>query len=252
MQAVLYVGHGSRLKAGADEAIQFIERCKTHIDVPIQEISFLELAEPTIEEGIAKCVERGATSIAVVPILLLTAHHANDDIPFEIEVAKIMYPDVIFTYGKALGIHPKIVDSLYDRIVEQQVPIAEDAHVLLIGRGSSDPAVKKDLTEIARQLKGKYSFSNVDVSFLYGAKPSFEDALLQLKKDEHQQVFIIPYLLFTGILMKNIEENVAQQFPNDERIILCNSLGYHRAVEEVLVERVNELLETPDIWPLIS
>ena len=27
MQAVLYVGHGSRIKAGVEEAIQFIERC---------------------------------------------------------------------------------------------------------------------------------------------------------------------------------------------------------------------------------
>ena len=106
-------------------------------------------------EGIAKCVERGATKIAVVPILLLTANHANEDIPFEIEVGKIMYPDVEFTYGKALGIHPKIVDSLYDRIIEQQVPIAEDAQVLLVGRGSSDPAVKRDLTEIAQLIAQK-------------------------------------------------------------------------------------------------
>lgn len=252
MQAVLYVGHGSRLKAGVDEAIQFIERCKSRIDVPIQEICFLELAEPNIEEGIAKCVERGATSIAVVPILLLTANHANEDIPFEIEVGKILYPDVTFTYGKPLGIHSKIVDSLYDRIIEQQVPIAEDAHVLLIGRGSSDPAVKRDLTEIARLLKEKYSFSDVDVSFLYGAKPLFEDALRQLKEARQQQVFIIPYLLFTGILMKSIEKKVAQQFSADQQLILCNSLGYHEAVEEVLAERVNELLETPEVWQLIS
>ena len=43
------------------------------IDVPIQEICFLELAAPSMDEGITKCVERGATKIAVVPILLLTA-----------------------------------------------------------------------------------------------------------------------------------------------------------------------------------
>ena len=66
-----------------------------------------------------------------------------------------MYPDIEFTYGKAFGIHPKIVDSLYDRVVEQQVAIAEDAQVLLVGRGSSDPAVKRDLTEIAHFLLRK-------------------------------------------------------------------------------------------------
>ena len=139
------------------------------IDVPIQEICFLELASPSVDEGITKCVERGATKIAVVPILLLTANHANEDIPFEIEVGKIMYPDVEFTYGKAFGIHPKIVDSLYDRVIEQQVPIDEEAQVLLVGRGSSDQAVKRDLTEIAQLLAKKYPFKQVDVCFLYGA-----------------------------------------------------------------------------------
>ena len=90
------------------------------IDVPIQEICFLELAATNVDEGIRKCVEQGATKIAVVPILLLTANHANEDIPFEIEIGKIMYPDVEFTYGKAFGIHPKIIDSLYDRVIEQE------------------------------------------------------------------------------------------------------------------------------------
>lgn len=242
MQAVLFVGHGSRIKAGVEEAIRFIERCSDRIDTPIQEICFLELAAPSIVEGIAKCVERGATKIAVVPILLLTANHANEDIPFEIEIGRIMYPDVEFTYGKALGIHPKIVDSLYDRIIEQQVPIAEDARVLLIGRGSSDPAVKRDLTEIATMLQETYSFSNVSVSFLYGATPILEDALAQLKAEAHRQVFIIPYLLFTGILMKNIEKKVEQKSSDDQQLILCESLGYHSAAEDVLVQRVNELL----------
>ena len=77
-----------------------------------------------------------------------------------------------------------------------------------IGRGSSDPAVKRDLTEIATMLQETYSFSNVSVSFLYGATPILEDALAQLKAEAHRQVFIIPYLLFTGILMKSIEKRL--------------------------------------------
>ena len=211
MQAVLYVGHGSRIKAGVEEAIQFIESCQAMIDVPIQEICFLELAAPSVDEGITKCVERGATKIAVVPILLLTAAHANEDIPFEIEVGKIMYPDIEFTYGKAFGIHPKIVDSLYDRVVEQQVAIAEDAQVLLVGRGSSDPAVKHDLNEIAQLLADKYSFNKVECLFSLRSGASFDEALLQLQQATQKQVFIIPYLLFTGILMNGIEKKIVKQ-----------------------------------------
>ncbi|HJF32335.1 MAG TPA: sirohydrochlorin chelatase [Sporosarcina psychrophila] len=251
MQAVLYVGHGSRIKAGVKEAIQFIESSQAKIDVPIQEICFLELAVPSVEEGITKCVERGATKIAVVPILLLTAAHANEDIPFEIEVGKIMYPDIEFTYGKAFGIHPKIIDSLYDRVVEQKLTIAEDAQVLLIGRGSSDPAVKQNLNEIAQLFADKYFFKKVTVSFLYGAEPHFDEALLHLQETHEKQVFIIPYLLFTGILMKSIEKKIAQQSTNGQQLILCENLGYHKYVQDVLVERVNELLGKEQISQFI-
>ncbi|KXH81793.1 sirohydrochlorin chelatase [Sporosarcina sp. HYO08] len=242
MQAVLFVGHGSRMQAGVQEAIQFIEKCKPMIDVPIQEVCFLELTAPNIIEGIANCVERGANKIAVIPILLLAAKHAKEDIPFEIEVAKTLYPDIEFTYGKVFGIHPKIITSLYERVIEQNVEVSEDAYVLLVGRGSSDPAVKHDLTKIAQLLKSEYSFKAVDVCFLYGAKPSFEEALLKLQQASNRQVFVIPYLLFTGILLNGIEKKIERQNLNGQRLILCESLGYHEQIQHVLVERVNELL----------
>lgn len=242
MQAVLYIGHGSRVAAGAEEAIQFIEGAKPLVDCPIQEICFLELTAPSVDEGIRKCVERGATKIAVVPILLLTAHHANEDIPLEIAKGQRKYPDVVFTYGKAFGIHPKIIHSLLDRVIEQNVPITKDAQVLLVGRGSSDVAVKRDLTTIAELLRNQYPFRQVDVCFLYGASPSFDEAIQQLQETSVAQVFIIPYLLFTGILMKGIEKKLKGLSSSQQQFILCESLGYHPYIQEVLVERVQELL----------
>lgn len=212
MQAVLYIGHGSRMKEGVDEAIQFIEKSKKAINVSIQEICFLELAKPSILEGIAKCVERGATKIAVMPILLLTAVHANEDIPLELEKAKRKYPSIQFTYGKTFGIHPKMIESLYDRITEKGMENADDAVILLVGRGSSDPAVKRDLTEIGDLLQDKYHFRQVDICFLYGAEPSFNDSLPLLKQTNHKQIFIIPYLLFTGLLMNGIEKNTTTKW----------------------------------------
>ena len=246
MQAVLYVGHGSRIAAGAKEAARFIEGVKAAVDMPIQEICYLELTAPNVKEGIQKCVEQGATKIAIVPILLLTAHHAKEDIPFEIEKGQMRYPDIAFTYGTAFGIHSKIIDSLFDRVIERKIEIAENAQVLLVGRGSSDPAVKRDLTAIAQLLGDKYPFSRVDVCFLYGAAPSFDEALLNLQKREQKQVFIIPYLLFTGVLMKGIAKKLKGLTSDNQQLILCESLGYHPYIQEVLVERVHELLKKKD------
>lgn len=242
MRAVLYVGHGSRVKEGVAEALRFIKSSQKLIDVPIQEISFLELVGPDILTGISNCVAQGATEIAVVPILLLTAVHANEDIPIEIEKGKRRYPNVTFTYGSAFGVHSKIIDSLYDRIIEQDVAISSNATVLLVGRGSSDSAVKRDLTKIAERLNEKYPFKKVDICFLYGSEPAFLDALQTIKNSGADQVFIIPYLLFTGILMKGIEKEIVNQEFLKGQVILCECLGYHRNMSEVLLERVHELL----------
>ena len=40
MQAILYIGHGTRVKQGVEEAIQFIEETKREINASIQEIAF--------------------------------------------------------------------------------------------------------------------------------------------------------------------------------------------------------------------
>ncbi|MFJ7370525.1 sirohydrochlorin chelatase [Lysinibacillus sp. NPDC098008] len=238
MQAILYIAHGSRVKAGVEQAVTFLQGVQQEVYVPIQEICFLELATPTIAEGIANCIYKGATTIAVMPILLLAAQHAKHDIPHEIAKAQKQYPYVKFTYGAPLGVHELLIDTLQARILEQQQPNPH-ARVLLIGRGSSDPAVKRDLANIATRLRTKYHYKAVDTCFLYGMGPTFEE-WLQQEQYKQQQVFIVPYLLFTGILRQSITKRL--QGVEGKNIILCESLGYDDNVKKVLVERIDELL----------
>lgn len=72
MKAILYICHGSRLKAAKEEAVAFITSCMNHVEASIQEICFLELASPTIDEGFRTCVKRGATEIIVIPVFLFS------------------------------------------------------------------------------------------------------------------------------------------------------------------------------------
>jgi sirohydrochlorin ferrochelatase len=238
MQAILYIAHGSRVKAGVEQAVNFLKSVQQEIEIPIQEISFLELATPTIAEGIASCIIQGATTIAIVPILLLAAQHAKHDIPSEIDKAKKQHPQVRFTYGEPLGVHELLIDTLQNRILEAGCP-TKDASVLVIGRGSSDPAVKRDLDKIATRLRDKYAYEAVDTCFLYGMGPTFEEWLQQENKGN--QVFIVPYLLFTGVLHQNITKRL-QDYEN-KNVILCESLGYDDNVRKVLVERIYQLIK---------
>lgn len=242
MQAVLYVAHGSRVKAGIDEAIEFIETVKPKINIAIQEICFLELATPSIVEGVEACVAKGATHIAVVPILLLTANHAKQDIPIEINKAKERYPDITFTFGRPFGIHEKLIESLHERVLEKGAKNSREIDILLIGRGSSDPSVELDLRLIADTLQSRYHYSKVDVCFLYGKGPSFEKTLEQLKKERHKPVYIVPYLLFTGLLKIGIQNKIEQQGYLANQVVLCDCLGYDENVQQVLIERVKETI----------
>lgn len=244
MDAVLYICHGSRVKKGCDQAIEFIERSKLKVDVPIQEVCFLELANPTIEQGFKKCVEQGATRIAIVPVLLLTAGHAKVDIPEEIHKVYQHYPHVKVAYGTPFGVDDQIVDILLERIKETEVPIQKDAMVLLVGRGSSDPEVKNDFREIAKRLAYKGGFEHVDTCYLAATTPKLLDGLKQASESGYSQVFVLPYLLFTGILMNEIRTELKRWNKADQEFILVNYLGYRNALSNILQDRVNSLLNS--------
>lgn len=241
MQAILYVAHGSRVKAGIDEALRFIDQVKSRVAVSIQEVSFLELAEPTILQGVAQCVQQGATKIAVAPILLLTANHLNQDIPAEIAEAKKQFPHVTFTIGDAFGVDDRLVETLHQRLLEVNEELT-GANVLLIGRGSSDPAVEKDLAQIASRLKERENLHEVATCFLYGKGLSFEQSLERLAS-ENRKTFIVPYLLFSGLLKQHIEGKIEGIQQINQAIQLCNCLGYDEQVQHVFVDRIHQLLE---------
>ena len=65
MRFLLLIAHGSRRQSANDEIRQLGERV-AGLDANDYDgvvTAFLELAEPDIQQGIAKCVEQGAQSI---------------------------------------------------------------------------------------------------------------------------------------------------------------------------------------------
>ncbi|MDX8365812.1 sirohydrochlorin chelatase [Cytobacillus sp. IB215665] len=242
VKAILYIGHGSRVEEAKLQAVSFINEMKQLISIPIQEHCFLELASPTIAEGINNCVERGATEIIVVPILLLTAHHAKKDIPNELAKASTHFPDIVIKYGQPIGVHDKIIDIMLERLHEKTTVIDGDTLILLVGRGSSDPDAPRDLRTIAKLLLEQSGAGSVDTCFLAAAEPSFEDMLQQTICSQFNKVLVLPYLLFTGILMKSMEHTIKSIASNEKEYILCNYLGYHKYLGDIIKERTEALL----------
>ena len=114
-RALLIVDHGSRL----EEANQMLETVGRMLrdkrpDLIVQ-IAHMELAEPTIEQGVEACIKAGATEIAVHPYMLSPGRHAIQDIPQMAAEAVAHFPHIRLTVTDPLGLHEKIGDVILER-----------------------------------------------------------------------------------------------------------------------------------------
>ncbi|MEK4079859.1 CbiX/SirB N-terminal domain-containing protein [Solibacillus sp. FSL W7-1472] len=248
-KAVLFVGHGSRLEAGNEEVRQFVEQTKTYIDPALLvETCFLEFASPNIEDGIQLCVERGADEVHVIPIILLHAGHSKMHIPAEIEHAREHFPDVRFTYGQTIGIHEEIFEILKSRLTEVGFNPDEkhdDTAILLIARGGSDPYANGDFYKITRLLWEKLDVPIVESAFMGVTTPSVEQGVERCIRLGAKKIVMLPYFLFTGVLMERMAKMV-QQFTEqyeDVDFLLANYFGYHPNLKKVLLERMDQALD---------
>ncbi|MDP1510371.1 sirohydrochlorin chelatase [Paenibacillus ottowii] len=258
MDAILLVGHGSRDPEGNQELLEFAQAVADRAPGTYVETCFLELARPSIGEGVQACVEKGATRVVLIPIILFAAVHAKIDIPMAIDRAKAKYPQVEFVYGRPIGVHEKIVSILLDRLKET-CPVAvpaglhsaveasaevsnEETAVLVLGRGSSDPDANSDFFKITRMLWEKLSYTWVESSFIGVTQPSFPDGLERCVRLGAKKIIVLPYFLFTGVLIKRIEE-MTQEFAEAHpalQVEMGGYFGFHPQLVELVLERANE------------
>lgn len=247
-KAVLFVGHGSRLEAGNVEVREFVEQMKESIDPDLLvETCFLEFASPNIEDGIQVCIEKGANEIHVIPIILLHAGHSKLHIPAEIEHAKEHFPDVQFTYGQTIGVHDEVFEILKSRLTEAGFDVNqrhEDTAILLIGRGGSDPYANGDFYKISRLLWEKLNVPIVESAFMGVTTPTVHDGVERCIRLGAKKIIMLPYFLFTGILMERMNK-MAEQFKESYphiTIDITKYFGYHPKLRTVLLERMNQAL----------
>lgn len=116
--AILLIAHGSRRAEANRDLVLLAEMLARRATQQIIEIAYLELTEPTIPQGARRCVERGATTVRMLPFFLSPGAHVVEDLQeFRTQFAE-GFPGVTFTVCPPLGLHPKIVDILLERLEE--------------------------------------------------------------------------------------------------------------------------------------
>ena len=81
--AVIIIDHGSRSPRGNEVLEQVARRFARRFAEQFQivEHAHMELAEPTLRQAYARCVQRGAGDIIVCPLFLSPGKHMTTDIP---------------------------------------------------------------------------------------------------------------------------------------------------------------------------
>lgn len=116
--AILIMAHGSRIPEANQAVHEIAGMVQKMTGYDIVEVSFREQHAPNIQKGIDACVARGAERILLLPYFLYMGAHVLEDLPAELEEARLRYPKVEMAMGKHLGVHHKLAEIVVDRIAE--------------------------------------------------------------------------------------------------------------------------------------
>jgi sirohydrochlorin ferrochelatase len=114
-KALQLIAHGSRQPEANGDLHHVADEFRRLGEYAIVEASFLELAEPTIEQGGARCVEQGAERVVLLPYFLSAGVHVRCDLTEARARLAKRFPNVQFLLAEPLGRHPLLLEVVMER-----------------------------------------------------------------------------------------------------------------------------------------
>lgn len=113
-RALLVVAHGSRREQSNEEVRALTAMLRQHATGEYSQVdcAFLELAEPSIPDGIEQCIAAGASEVVVLPYFLSAGRHVVKDIPADVAGKQAEHPGVTITIAPYLGAAAGIVELM--------------------------------------------------------------------------------------------------------------------------------------------
>ena len=252
---VLLIGHGTASEGGTG---QFLELARQLADrlapIPV-EPAFLELRQPDIAAGLGRVIERRATQLVTVPLLLFEAAHAKRDIPLAVAAAlRDLFnrandrqsssewltrfaesqrlqaeqegsASSFFTFSQAepLGCHSAMIELSKQRYCEalagKLLVTPDKTALVLVGRGSRDESATAQMHYFASL---RHHPETVHVGFLAMAQPLLSDLLPRVASQGFGRVVVQPHLLFEGELVDTVRRMTGEtqrQHPQQEWLV---------------------------------
>ena len=113
--ALLLVDHGSRSETAnrmLEDVAEMVRRQRPGLTV---KVAHMDLASPSIPDGLKACAAAGATEIVVHPYMLSPGRHAVVDIPRMVEEAMRDMAGIEYRVTSPLGLHERLAEIVLER-----------------------------------------------------------------------------------------------------------------------------------------
>ena len=245
---LMICGHGSRDPAAVAEFEAFADAVRARAAGTPVEHGFLEFATPVIRDGLDALAARGATEIMALPGMLFAAGHAKNDIPSVLNRWAASADGVTVRYGRELGVDARMLQAAGGRIGEALAAAVGDVAaaetlLMVVGRGSSDPDANSNVAKVMRLLWEGLGFGWGETAYSGVTFPLTGAALEHASRLGFPRIVVLPYFLFTGVLVRRIYDEVdrvAARHPGIE-FIKAPYLRDHPGVLDTVMARIDEI-----------
>lgn len=124
--ATLLLAHGSSDPNWLAPFSDLLTNIRKGLDGERVELSYMELAEPSMEGQILKLAEEGFTHIDVMPLFFAAGRHLRKDVPGQLDTLQTTLAkqgmNVAIQLHPPVGLEPEVTDALRNIVIRQVNP----------------------------------------------------------------------------------------------------------------------------------
>jgi len=244
MDAILLLGHGSRLTEANNILREMAQLVKGMGEIPLVEFASLQFGRPDFFEGVSNCISKGARRVIIQPYLLYKGRHFDEDISEMIVKVQKRYRDIEFFLTEPLGVHREIAKIVLERVkndVKRFEPLKpqeiEQRSLEIITEELKDKRYLEgtNFSEQERSIIKRVIHATGDFDFVWNMRfhpEAVEVGIRAIKKG--MDILVDVQMVEAGINKRAIEKWGGKVICNIQKGILkksCNFLGCNTKAE---------------------
>ena len=239
-EGLLLVGHGSRSGDGAAEMVTLGDLVGRALPDVAVDVGFLEMTEPPAGPVLDRLAAAGCRRVVVLPLMLLGAGHAKNDVPAVVLEARRRHPDLDVRFGSPLGLARDLVGVLGGALTARG---ATGLPLLVVARGTSDPDANGDAHKVTRLLGEWTGAPFVHTAFTGVTDPRVPAGLDVFARLGYRRLAVAFWFLCTGVLVDRAREDLAAfAAATGIEIVDAGYLGPDPGIVPAVIERYTEAL----------